>query len=757
MTDGTQGATDGGRATAFPSGVAMAATWDVDLMRRVGRAIAEEALNKAGGQQVLLAPAINIHRSPLGGRNGEYFSEDPFLTARMAVDYIKGVQGTGAAACVKHFAYREESGGSNLNVGERALREIYLPAFEAAVKEAHVRAVMSELNGFSNGANSHLLTDVLKKEWGFDGLVMSWEGVRDVTAVQLGNDLEMPYASHVNPDNLKLALAEGTVTRSAINRAVRRILRTIIRVGLLDGPVKTNASLVNSRSHRKLAFDTAAEGTVLLKNSGILPLDRASIGSIAVIGSAARDMQIGALGGSEVTPLRTVQILAGIAAAGRGIPVRFAEGDLFGEAITSSVVTTPDQPGFNAEYFPNYDLSGPPALTRVESRIQFDTLQSIAPGIPATGYSVRWTAKLTAPDTGDYTLAFTGDDGYRVYLDGTLLLDRWYTGYAETKKASVTLQAASIHDLRVEYFQAGGKAVGRLSWEYPSMIPYADAIAAAQQSDIAVVCVSTHGTEGPGMNRPSMDLPDGQDQLIKAVALANPRTIVVLNNGTPLTMKRWIDAVPAVLEAWFPGQEGGAAIAAILFGDINPSGKLPDTFAIDRKDYPDHGNPSGPTARVDFPEGIYVGYRNFDRKHIAPLFPFGHGLSYTTFRYRHLKLASQRLRPDGTTFASVVVTNTGSRAGDEIVQLYIRPPQPEAGRPVRELKGFARVSLQSGQTKTMRIPITPRDLAWFDVPGRQWKADAGKYDVEIGASSRDLRLSEPLRLVRAFTEKVPAE
>jgi beta-glucosidase len=769
MADAGQGVRGGenstmGPATAFPAGVLMASTWDTNLLRQIGQAIGEEARNKGSGVQVLLGPAVNIHRSPLGGRNGEYFSEDPFLAAQLAVAYIRGMQGTGVSACVKHFACNNQETDRtavNVIVSERALREIYLPAFEAAVKQGRVWSVMSSynlVNGHHSSANAWLLKEVLKKEWGFDGEVMSdWGGVHETDAVQDGNDLEMPTGEYMSVPRLKAALADGSVTQAAVDDSVHRILRTIIRVGLLNGPMHPDASLVNSPAHQQLALAAAEQGMVLLKNRrAILPLDTRRIKSIAVIGEAAERMQFDALGSPEVQPPHVVEFLDGIKARAGSTPVTYAAARLDAIPFPASAIRTPDgsAQGFKAEYFKNRDLKGQPALVRVDGTIDLRSPQLPEPGFPQDNFSVRWTGRLVAPATGSYDFIFTGDDGVRVYLDGKLLIDHWIESAATPVSGQIGLQAGKTYDLRIDYFQAGGDYLAQLSWLAPGGTPYAAAVAAAKKSDVAIVCVSTLRQEGEGHDRPSMDLPDHQADLIRAVAAVNPKTIVVINNGTPVTMKNWLADVPAVVEAWLPGQEGGTALAAILFGDVNPSGKLPDTLAANRDDYPDAGNFPGKNHQVDYAEGIYVGYRHFDKDHIRPLFPFGYGLSYTTFGYHHLRLSKRELSPDGSVTASVDITNTGKRAGAEVVELYIHDPKPKIDRPLRELKGFSKVALQPGETKTVHFTIRPRALAYFDTPGHQWKADAGDYQIQIGASSRDLRQKAMLRLNADYTDKV---
>ena len=759
---GGEGGT-GGPATAFPAGVVMASTWDTNLIRQVGQAIGEEARNKGSGAHVLLGPAVNIHRSPLGGRNAEYFSEDPFLAAQLAVAYIQGMQGVGVSACVKHFAcnnQEDDRGDVNVTVSERALREIYLPAFEAAVKDGKVWSVMSsynQVNGHHSSANHYLLTEVLKKQWGFDGEVMSdWGGVHEADVVQAGNDLEMPTGDNMSVEHLKAALADGSVTQAAVDDSVHRILRTVIRVGLLDGPMHPDGSMVNSAAHNQVALDAAEHGIILLKNqSDLLPLDSKRIKSIAMIGDPAAGMQIAALGSPEVRPLRVVQFLDGVKARAGDATVTYTPGQNPGEPFPASAIRTPDGSanGFQAEYFTNQDLSGPPALVRVDDTISLHDPQPPAPDFPTTRFSVRWTGKLVAPATGRYEFTFTGDDGFRVFVDGKRIIDFWRPCPPTSRSGTAELVAGKTYDLRVEYFQERSGFVAQLAW-LPSDQKFAAAIAAAKKAEVAIVCVSTWRMEGEGNDRPSMDLPADQADLIRAIAAVNPRTVVVLNNGAPVTMKDWLASVPSVVEAWFPGQAGGTALAAILFGDVNPSGKLPDTLAASREDYSDVKNYPGANHQVNYAEGIYVGYRHFDQAGIEPLFPFGYGLSYTTFGYAHLKLSKSSLAPDGSVTASVDITNTGKRAGEEVVQLYVHDTRPQIDKPVRELKGFDKVALQPGETKTVQFTIQPRALAYFDTTGHQWKADAGDYEIQIGASSRDIRQKAVLRLKSDYTENV---
>jgi beta-glucosidase len=761
-----------GPATSFCCGTTMASTWDPAFVGRIAAAIGEEARNKKEGSQILLGPAVNIQRSPLGGRNSEYFSEDPFLAARIGVGYILGMQGEGTGACIKHFACNNvefERRAVDTRVSERALREIYLPAFEAGVKEGHVWTLMSSynrVNGPHASADSYLLTDVLKKGWGFDGMVVSdWGGIHQTAAtINAGNDLEM--GGHLKfraPANVDLALKNGQTTTAAIDDCVRRTLRTIVRTGLLDGPWQTDPSLVNSPEHQELTRELAEQGSVLLKNEGgILPLDTAKIRSIAVIGLAANKLQMGSRGSPDVTPFYFVSPLEGlIKRAGSTIAIHFAPGDPDNLVSIPASAFVPDGDetghGLRGAYFSNANLEGTPVQTRTDADIDFNwTGKDVGiPGIGPENFSVRWKGRLIAPTTGKYRIALAADDGCRFYLDGKKVFDRWQIGTGKELTVDLDLVAGEEHAITLEYFQATGDAFARLRWRLPGADQVHDAVAAAKNSDVAIVFASTYGTEGEGHDRPSMALPQNQDRLIQAVAAANKRTIVILNNGTPMDLRSWIKQVSGLLEVWYPGQEGGNAIAALLFGDVNPSGKLPNTFGERREDYCDYGNFPGEKNRINYEEGIYVGYRHFDKENIAPLFPFGFGLSYTTFAYGPVKLSQETLDGTGTVSVTVPVTNTGTRRGQEVVELYVHDPAPKIDKAVRELKGFAKIALEPGETKPVTLPITPRDLAYFDVPGKQWKADAGDYEIQIGASSRDIRQKTTIHLASAFTEAVP--
>jgi beta-glucosidase len=786
---GVRGGGDGttGPATVFPCGIAMAATWDPVIVQRIGTAIGRELINKGPGSQVILGPCVCIHRTPLGGRNGESFSEDPYLAARTTVAYVEGVQSTGAASCIKHYACNNqewERGSINVRVDERALREIYLPAFRAAVEEAHVRCIMNAyncVNGPHCSANTYLLTDVLKDEWGFDGCVMTdWGAAHNTLGCALGGtDLEMPTGAFMNPQRLSPLMAQGKISPALIDDKVRRIVRTIIRVGLLDPRPAPDNSVVDCQAHRDLVRQAGARSIVLLKNEGnILPLDMKKLHSIAVIGPNAAENRTSMGGSGYVAPAHNVSALEALRArAGDAVTINYAKGSDMGDealpAIPAEALTPAEGPagqhgleagqhGLRAEYFANQDLQGEPAVVRTDAAVNFNWVGGTPdPKIPHDHFSARWTGKLVPAVSGEYKIGAASDDGSRVFLDGKLLIDNWRDHAVESVTTRLTLQAGHEYDLRVEYYQSTGDAAMILGWRAPNASPEHDpmideAVAAAAKSDVAIVFAGLSSEyEGEGQDRTDLELPGSQNALIKAVAAANKNTVVVLTNGTPLMIGGWLAQTPAVLEAWYLGGEGGNSVADVLLGDVNPSGRLPDTLAARREDYPDFGHYPGSGGQVEYAEGIFVGYRHFDKDGIAPLFPFGYGLSYTTFEYRDLSVSPTPMAATGKTTVSLTVRNTGKRAGEEVVQLYIHDPKPQIEKAVRELKRFAKVALRPGESKTVSFTLDPEALAYCDVPGKQWRADAGRYEVEIGASSRDLRLRGNLDLAATWTKAVP--
>lgn len=612
-------------ATCMPAGICLAATWNPDLGYREGEAIGQEARKR--GKDIMLGPGVNILRTPLGGRNFEYLGEDPFLTSRMAVGYIRGEQSQDVSSCVKHFALNNqehERGTINVEVDERALREIYLPAFHAAVQEAGVWAVMGAYNqvrGQHCCENDYLLNEILKGEWGFKGLVMSdWGGVHDTDKTAF-NGLDLEMGTETNCDNFYLAqpylngLKSGEFPVAGLNEKVRRNLRVMFATHVFD-PGRTTGSL-NTVAHQTVARRVAEEGIVLLKNdNNILPLDAGNIKSIAVIGENAVRLQAAGGWSSGIKALYEITPLQGILnRAGKSVNITFSEG---------------------------YQKDG-----------------------------------------------------------GTGLADR--------------------------------------------------AVAAARSADVVIYIGGLNHDSGfdcEGSDRADMKLPYGQDELIQKIVAANPKTIVILE-GTMAEMDSWLPKVPAVLQGWYLGTEGGNALARVLFGDVNPSGKLPCTFPEKLSDTPaanfgKYAYP-GTNGTVTYAEGLLVGYRWYDTKNIKPQFPFGFGLSYTTFKYSDLKL----IEGDGANQLVIVqfrVKNTGARDGAEIAQLYVHQENPSLPRPEKELKGFKKIFLKAGETQTISIPLNPAAFSFYDPTQKKWVAEKDNFKIMIGSSSRDIRLSGDFKL-----------
>jgi beta-glucosidase len=621
-------------ATFMPVGIALAATWNPGMARAYGEVIGEEALKR--GKNIMLGPGVNILRTPLNGRNAEYFGEDPWLASRLVIDYIRGVQAHDVASCVKHFAANnQETWRSSINVemDERALREIYLPVFEAAVKEAHVWAVMGAYNKFRGQfccQNDYLLNSVLKQEWGFTGLVMSdWGGAHDTAgAVANGLDLEMgtnrPYNQYFLADAFREGLQKGAYPMAALDDKVRRNLRVMIATHVFDGRPE---GAINTRAHQDAARRVAEESMVLLRNNGrALPLDPARITSIAVIGDDAVRPQAHGGDSAAIKALYEISPLDGIRGrVGAGVNVTFSQG---------------------------YAKDG----------------------------------------------------------DGAVLA--------------------------------------------------AGAVQAARAADVAIV-VAGLTRERPfdceGADRLDLTLPYGQDELIRQVALANPRTIVVLVSGGPVAMDGWLDRVPAVVQAWYGGTEGGNALARILFGDVNPSGKLPCTFPERMEDTPAcaGGTPSypGKNGTERYQEGLLVGYRWYDTRNIEPLFPFGFGLSYTTFQYSDLKIVGGADAKDPVVTVQFDITNTGACEGAEVAQVYVHENKPGLARPEKELKGFRKVFLKPGEKQTITLPLERRAFAYYDPSKSGWVAQQDDFRILVGASSRDVRLQGDFRLPQTTVEK----
>jgi len=773
VTDGPYGArggesfAGGPTSACFPVSIALASTWNTELVERVGQALGEEARTK--GAHILLAPTVNIHRSPLNGRNFECYSEDPYLSARMAVAYVKGVQSQNVGTAIKHYVCNDsefQRTTISSEVGERALREIYLPPFKAAVQEAHTWSVMAsynKVNGTFASENPYTLTDILRKEWGFEGLVMSdWFGTKSTAAsVNAGLDLEMPGPPVWRGEKLLRAFHAGEVDEATIDESVRRLLGVIVKSGAFEDPVDRPERAVDKPEHRALARQAAAEGMVLLKNDGnVLPLSTDKVKSLAIIGPNAKVARIMGGGSSHVTPHYAVTPFDGILnKVGDAVKIGFEVGctnhkllPLIPPAWLAPAGGQAGQ-GLTVEFFNNLDLSAAPVKTMLAESTELAWFGEFASEVNAAEFSARLTGQFTAPESGRYTFGLRSDGLSRLYVDGQEVIDNWTEqrpgeSFAGSGSAEFIFEmdvtAGQTCDLKVEYCKQSAVPLASLRLGcLPPIVEDAIARAAAlaAASDVALVFVGLSDEwESEGFDRPDMELVGDQAALIEKVAATNANTVVVLNTGSPITMN-WLDKVAAVVQAWYPGQECGHAIADVLFGDVNPSGRLPQTFPRQLEDNPAYINYPGENGRVHYGEGIFVGYRYYDKKKIEPLFPFGYGLSYTTFAYRNLRLSASEVDTDEGLQVSVDVQNSGARASQEVVQLYVRDLESNLMRPEKELKAFAKVSLEPGQTKTVTLALNRESLACYDDGEQQWVAEAGEFEVLIGRSSRDIRAS----------------
>ncbi|MBI4232649.1 glycoside hydrolase family 3 C-terminal domain-containing protein [Candidatus Peregrinibacteria bacterium] len=743
--------------TSFPQAIGLASTFNPELMEKVAIAIGKET--RARGIQQVLSPTMNIARDARCGRVEETYGEDPYLASRMAVAFIKGVQSQKVICTAKHYAGNFVGDGGRdsnaIHFSERLLREIYFPAFEASVKEADVWSIMAaynSLDGIPCSSNKWLLTDVLRKEWGFRGFVVSdyfsvvmikeyhkVAATREETAklaLDAGLEVELPNID-IYGDPLMEAAKNGMISETTLNEAVRRVLRLKFEIGLFENPFvdPDDAAKINDcKEHRQLALETARQSIVLLRNEGnILPLDINKIKSIAVIGPNADAEKLGGYSGfgmEVVTPLEGIKNKVG-----DKIEINYAKGcDLVSTLsfIPPGNLIPPDadddEHGLKGEYFNNTDLSGEPAFTRTDRFIDFNWGEgSPARRIKSDKFSARWTGKLAPTTTGSYKLGVTTDDGVRLWLDGKLLIDKWTDRAPTSDEADVTLEAGKKYDIKIEYYENSGGAVARLGWSLSSTTneDIKAAVAAAKESDVAIIVAGI--LEAEGGDRAKINLPSLQEDLIKHVADTGKPTIVVLVAGSSVTMTDWLSKTKAILETWYPGEEGGNAIADVLFGDYNPGGKIVITFPQYIGQVPLYYN-FKPTGR---------GYDYIEMSG-KPLFPFGYGLSYTKFEYSNIKVSPDKFTTPGDVKVSVDVQNVGSRKGDEVVQLYIHDSVASVSRPVKELKGFKRITLEPNEKESVTFTLTPDQLSILDQKLKK-VIEPGDWSIMLGSSSDDIR------------------
>ena len=755
-------------ATVFPAAIALAATWDSALVGRVATAIARETRSR--GVRQVLSPVVNIAADPRWGRVEESYGEDPHLSSVMGRAYVRAFEDRGIVATPKHFVANVGDGGRDsypIDVSQRLLEELHFPPFRSAIQDAGARSVMTSYNSVDGSPatqSAALLNGTLKWDWGFKGFVISDQSAvggatvlhhteastATATKHALESGLDVIFQSSWAQHRPYLAAFQrGLIADSVIDAAVGRVLRAKFELGLFENPYVASDSAARwnrAPEHVALAREAARRSIVLLKNSrGTLPL-AAGTGTVAVIGTAADRARLGgytidgATGVSLAQALRerlgseNVRVVSPTADFARRTSMSPP-----GDMSESRVATIPAD-AFDAlrgEYHGNITLSGVPVVTRADRNVDFRwTLSSPARGIPFDWSSVRWTGRVRIPPSGARVIGVEGNDGYRLYLDGTLVIDNWRNQSFGRRLADVSFEPNSVHDVRLEFFESTGNARIRLVWD--AGVPNdADrdierAVAAARASDVAVIAATVE--EGEFRDRAFLSLPGRQEELIARVAEAGKSTVVVLVAGSAVTMSRWIDDVGAVLQAWYPGEQGGHAITELLFGDHNPAGRLPITFPVTEGQLPLTYNHK-PTGRGD----DYVDLTGM------PAFPFGFGLSYTTFEYSALRIEPESLSTTGSATIRFRVRNVGARPGDEVPQLYVRDILASVARPMMELKGFTRVHLEPGEEREVAFTLEAAALRMLDANMR-WVMEPGAIRIMVGASSQDIRLRGALTL-----------
>ncbi|KAF1932188.1 glycoside hydrolase family 3 protein [Didymella exigua CBS 183.55] len=752
----------------------MASTWNVDMMEEIGRHLGEET--KARGANVLLAPTVCMHRSPLGGRNFESYSEDPFLTGKLAASYVRGLQSKGIAATIKHFVGNEqetERKAYDAIIAERPLREIYLKPFEITVRDASPWALMSSynlVNGIHADESEHTIKDILRGEWGWNGAIISdWTGTyATAPSIKAGVDIEMPGPSKWRKfEQVEEALVNGELEPKDIEEAAARVLYLVDRTkGLGNKTPEEPEQSIDNVETRNLILQAGIEGLTLLKNeNNVLPIRNAK--TIALIGPNVKRSIASGGGSAGLNPYYRSSPWDGMRNRFDG-ELTFAQGCDSSKwlPLATPYCTAPDgQQGVRLEYYRGDRFKGEPAV--VQHKVSTDLwLWDSAPMELLPAFSFKVKSILTPKTTGNHSFSFASVGPGRMYLDGQLFIDNWdwieegeamFSASQDVLK-SIHLTANKPVEIRIESTSEvrpaskvsiigrrhdyGGCRIGYQ--EEDGINRLAEAASTAAAADVAVLVVGLDAEwESEGYDRQTMDLPKGgsQDALIEAVLAANPRTIVVNQSGTPISMP-WVHRAPAILQAWYQGQEAGNALADVLLGNASPSGKLPTTFPVRIEDNPAFHNWPGENLKTVYGEGIYVGYRHYERSRIVPLFPFGHGLTYTTFSYAAPTLSSTVLTETGHVTLTVKVTNTGTAPAAEIVQAYIRDPKSALPRPEKELQAFSKVILQPGETKAVHMKLDKYSVGYFDTSlglAGAWIAEEGAFEVLVGASSTDIR------------------
>lgn len=769
-----------GRFTVFPQAIGLASMWNTPLMLRVATAISDEARGRwtelgwgsnqhdsASDLLSFFSPTVNMARDPRWGRTPETYGEDPYLTAQTGVAFVRGMQGDNdryvkVGATVKHFVannIEENRSGISSQVSERDLREYYFVPYEMAVKKARVQSVMSAynaLNGVPCSANRWLLTDVLRGDWGFDGYVVSdcsalsydYEHHHYVSSYEesarasINAGLDLECGDHVYGSPLHNAYNSGMVTKAQIDSAVYRVMRLRLRLGLLDRNNQSPynnipASVVGCSEHQELAAEAARQSIVLMQNNGILPLDLSQVNSIAVVGPNAARHEYGDYSG---TPLNEpVSVLEGLIKAAENTGVQINHAPWVGNNSSYGLVNSDYfTDGILMEYFDNADLSGQPYATTKTDFVYFDPAnQPPNPMVPSAPMSIRWSGDFVAPATGRYLFSVTSDDGCRLKVNDNVIIDKWVIRASTTDYTSTIMREGETYHIVFEYFDNGGEAEATLRWRMPSTVTsdpldaYGNAGKMIRQSDLTIAVMGINKNyEREGQDRSAIELPTEQQEFLQRAYEANPNLVVVMVAGSPLS-SAWVkENVPAMIYAWYPGEQGGTAVADVLLGNYNPAGRLPMTFYNSTAELPAFDDYDITNGRT------YMYYRG------EPLYPFGHGLSYTTFRYSGLHVAVE----NEVMHLSFDVRNVGRTDGDEVPQVYVQFPSLPRPLPVKQLHAFERVSVPAGTTQHLEFQIPLSELRLWDDDRKAFFTPEGMYTVMVGASSADIRLQQMVQV-----------
>jgi len=755
-------------SACFPSPILLGATWNEKLIKKIGSATGEEALFK--DVDVLLAPTINLHRHPLGGRHFECYSEDPILTSKIACAYVSGVQSKGVAACLKHFAGNDTEYERHLvssNIDEKTLRELYLYPFEMGIKKAKAKVVMSAYNKVNNiycSSHDELINKILKKEWKFDGYVVSDWGaaLETVENANGGLDLEMPGPAKTWGKNLVDAVKAGLVEEKKIDEKVKRIL-TVAKFTDRFNRKRISERSIDKKSHRKLIKKTAIEGMVLLKNEDVLPLDRNKISNIALIGPNVKDSQIIGGGSAGLNPHYEIHPLEGVSnfLKDEKVKIHYAKGchvDKYLPAFEKDIcyVQGKKEKGFEVEFFRGKNFDGEPIERKVLNGNRFWALQGFAREFldekERPELSVKFSTTYKPSISGEFEFEVFSIGLSRIKINGKELVDNWssqkkgeaFFGFAcAPKRNKIKLTKGKEYLVEVEYEFEGRFPAIQFGCRPPDPKNLLEeAVKIAKQSDAVVLVVGTNSDwETEGNDRKGLGLPSDQDVLIKRVLAANKNSVLVLNTGSPVSMP-WIKSCPAILQTWFPGQEFGNALAEILFGKESPSGKLPTTYPKKLSDTPAYSCYPGKNLQMDYKEKLLVGYKWYEKKKIEPLFPFGHGLSYSKFELKKVSL----LKKKHEIKIKVKLKNIGNFSTFETVQCYLERKAVKADTPKKKLVDFKKLKVTKDKSKKLTLKVSKRDLSEWDVKKSKWEIARGDYVINVGTSVRDISITEEIKI-----------